>query len=196
MSKLLLRQGDIHFRRDFGSLLNRLQQFDHAVEIGTHRGDFAATLLMAWKGPKLWCVDPYEHLYDPTDPAALGDRNSVRRQAENRLGPFGGRVEILAERSLDAAGRFADESLSFVYVDGCHQTEDTAADLNAWWPKVRIGGILAGHDILCPAAPLGLWEHTVQPAVFEFTQTVDHTLFLVKEDGEQPWSYYFRKVHA
>jgi len=41
---------------------------------------------------------------------------------------------------------FADESLDFVYVDGEHSYEAVSQDIADWWPKIKPGGILAGHD--------------------------------------------------
>ena len=34
-----------------------------------------------------------------------------------------------------------------MYLDGDHQTDAVVADIDAWKPKIRKGGILAGHDI-------------------------------------------------
>jgi cephalosporin hydroxylase len=36
---------------------------------------------------------------------------------------------------------------SFVYLDANHTYEFVLADLNAWYPAVRPGGLLAGHDL-------------------------------------------------
>ena len=41
---------------------------------------------------------------------------------------------------------FADESISFVYLDTTHQYADTMEELAVWWPKVRRGGWLCGDD--------------------------------------------------
>lgn len=46
-----------------------------------------------------------------------------------------------------AAGRFADESLDMVFIDGKHSTDSVRRDIAIWKPKVRAGGILAGDDI-------------------------------------------------
>ena len=48
--------------------------------------------------------------------------------------------------SVDAAARTADGTVDFVYIDGRHDRPCIDDDLAAWWPKVRSGGILAGHD--------------------------------------------------
>jgi len=62
--------------------------------------------------------------------------------------------------SVQAADEFADESADFVYIDAAHDYESVAADLRAWWPKVKVGGWIAGHDY-------PTWEG-VQQAVDEF----------------------------
>ncbi len=48
--------------------------------------------------------------------------------------------------SVDAAADFADQSLDFVFIDARHTYEATRQDLAAWWPKVKPGGLLAGHE--------------------------------------------------
>mmetsp|Transcript_57901 Transcript_57901/g.188253 ORF Transcript_57901/g.188253 Transcript_57901/m.188253 type:complete len:142 (+) Transcript_57901:441-866(+) len=41
---------------------------------------------------------------------------------------------------------FADPSLSFVYVDARHDRKGVLEDLQAFRPKLREGGVMAGHD--------------------------------------------------
>ena len=48
--------------------------------------------------------------------------------------------------SRRASGLFAEGSLDFVFIDAEHTFESVLDDLSAWWPKVRPGGLLAGHD--------------------------------------------------
>jgi hypothetical protein len=42
--------------------------------------------------------------------------------------------------------QFKDGEVDFVYIDGDHGFDAVKADISAWWPKVKNGGILAGHD--------------------------------------------------
>lgn len=50
--------------------------------------------------------------------------------------------------SLEAAVRFKDRSLDFVFIDGDHSFDAVVADIRAWRPKIKPGvGVLAGHDI-------------------------------------------------
>lgn len=48
--------------------------------------------------------------------------------------------------TVDASELYEDESLDFVFIDANHTYDAVKADINCWLPKVRSGGILAGHD--------------------------------------------------
>jgi hypothetical protein len=59
---------------------------------------------------------------------------------------FADRVHVMRGDSLQAVERFADRSLDFVYIDADHSFEGCRRDILAWAPKVKVGGVLAGHD--------------------------------------------------
>lgn len=54
--------------------------------------------------------------------------------------------EIVAKDSLNASCQFADNHFDFVFIDASHQYEPTKADIRLWYHKVKMDGILAGHD--------------------------------------------------
>lgn len=56
------------------------------------------------------------------------------------------KIRIVKENSDKAASRFADEYFDFVYIDADHHYESVLKDIKAWYPKVKNGGIIAGHD--------------------------------------------------
>lgn len=48
--------------------------------------------------------------------------------------------------SVKASKQFEDGSLDMVFLDGDHRYKQFLADVKAWFPKVRPGGIICGHD--------------------------------------------------
>ncbi len=49
---------------------------------------------------------------------------------------------------MKAAERFRDGVLDAVYIDGDHDEKNVRADVAAWRPKLKPGGLLMGHDYL------------------------------------------------
>lgn len=58
------------------------------------------------------------------------------------------KISVIKSCSWEAASLFEDNSLDFVFVDADHQYESVRKDIMAWYPKIRKGGIIAGHDYL------------------------------------------------
>lgn len=55
---------------------------------------------------------------------------------------------IIRERSDLAADHFKNLELSFVFIDAGHSYDNVMKDMNAWWPKIKYGGVFAGHDYI------------------------------------------------
>ena len=69
------------------------------------------------------------------------------QRAMNRLEAFGVRSRVMRASFAEALGLFVDGCLDFVYVDGyAHTGQEDGQTLRDWWPKVKPGGVLAGHD--------------------------------------------------
>lgn len=64
---------------------------------------------------------------------------------KSKMGPH---IELLTIDSLNASCRFPDNHFDFVFIDASHKYEWTKADIRCWYPKIKEGGILAGHDYL------------------------------------------------
>lgn len=130
-------------------MLRQLPIADGRVcEAGVWKGDFARRIL-AMQPRELVLVDPWR----PQDPAVYSDWMNVSSAEYEAVyaqvaALFGGdpRVRIVRALSLAAAAQEADGAFSLVYLDANHSPEAVAADIDAWWPKVKPGGWLAGHD--------------------------------------------------
>jgi hypothetical protein len=65
-----------------------------------------------------------------------------------RLKPFESVIDVKRMTTVEASRTVPDESLDYVYVDARHDYCATYEDIDTWWPKLKPGGILAGHDYL------------------------------------------------
>lgn len=140
----------VRVRTELPHLLNARGLVGDAVEIGVKRGRYSEHLLRRWRGRRLISIDPWAE----AAPDEYVDRANVEQDVHERyyaetrarLARFGPRSEIWRTTSVEAAARIPDASLDFVYIDARHDYDSVREDVLAWLPKVRPGGILAGHD--------------------------------------------------
>ena len=125
------------------------------VEIGVYRGALSWRLLSAMRGIFLYLVDPWAEAVDgdsylTTDDEIAGmsqvDHDENLRVTLEKIAPFKGRYEVVRKTSLEFAKDFPLLSADFVFIDGDHSYEGCRADIEAWWPRVKAGGVLSGHD--------------------------------------------------
>lgn len=118
------------------------------VEVGVCQGHFSEEILSNWGGT-LVSVDSWEHIPDRyQDLSNVSDEEHDKNYNETveRLRKFKKRSEIWRMRSAEAVWRFKDNSLMFVYLDAAHDFRSVWLDISNWFPKVKSGGIIAGHD--------------------------------------------------
>lgn len=145
-AELHTEQRHVYF---FGHLLKHLKS-RIAVEVGVFRGEFGAGLLrVAPQLQEYFAVDPWVPQPNSEDLWNLGvdEQHDNFLAAAKALHAAGGeRVHIVQMPSVNASRSFLNDSIDFVYLDGRHDYCSVLADLRAWWPKIRRGGVLAGDD--------------------------------------------------
>ena len=161
----LMEAGILATRNQFPALLNRRGLTGTGVEVGVKRGIFSETILQGWRGRQLISVDPWlAGPPDGADPSTQAEHDRFYEETVARLAKFGDRSAIWRLSSVEAAARIDRGSLDFVYIDALHDYESVRVDLDAWFDKVRPGGVIAGHDY--HNAPLPTYR--VKQAVDEF----------------------------
>ena len=55
-------------------------------------------------------------------------------------------VNLICKSSLAASLTFPNYFFDFIYIDASHKYEDIKNDILVWMPKLKVGGLIAGHD--------------------------------------------------
>ena len=141
----------LHARR---FLFRYIRDGDVGTEIGLGRGEFSEILLSTRRLKRLYLIDSWvfqpdfaTRWYGGAVARSQADMDELFEGVRQRLARFAAPV-YLRDFSADAAGRIAEGELDWVYVDGSHYYNHVLADLEAFAPKVRVGGhiICDDHD--------------------------------------------------
>ncbi|HWE55681.1 MAG TPA: class I SAM-dependent methyltransferase [Acidimicrobiales bacterium] len=175
------------WRDELPYLLNERGLIGVGAEVGVYAAEFSARLLTLWPGSRLISIDPWLHSDDYKDVSNpdQGGFDALYTAAQRRLERFADRSDIWRMTSAQAAGKVADGSLDFVYIDARHDERSAREDIDLWFPKVRPGGILAGHDYLDGERPEGLFG--VKSAVDRFVRDRGLRLHLTAEPVFPSW---------
>jgi hypothetical protein len=121
--------------------------FKNGAEIGVSTGRYSKALCQRIPNLNLSCIDPWLAYYDYIehhDAKGQVILDSNLEKAKERLAAYD--CKFIRAYSMDAVKDFKDESLDFVFIDGNHSFEYVINDIAEWSKKVRIGGIISGHD--------------------------------------------------
>lgn len=150
--------------------------FNKGAEIGVRDGQYSEVLCKANPNLEILCVDPW-HKFAMHSQATM---DGIYAQAATRLAPY--KATLIKKTSMDAVKDVPDRSLDFVYIDGLHEFEPVMLDIIHWAPKVRSGGILAGHDFC------HYFQGGVVHAVEAYTKAMNiRPWYLTHRDREPSW---------
>jgi hypothetical protein len=120
------------------------------AEIGVCGGEHAISLLKTLDIDKLYLIDPYTMYEEYTE----GQKHYGKDQrklseteiaAKKILSEHESKIVWIKELSSDAVN-FIVEELDFVYIDGNHAESFVMADIQNYYPLVKNGGLIGGHD--------------------------------------------------
>lgn len=118
------------------------------VEVGVYLGENAAHVIDNLQIEKTWLIDTWgENGFFVSEMVTLEDGNRIYKEVQELFKPeiSQGKVEILRMDNREAAAQLPND-LDLVYIDANHTYEEVKKDMEAWYPKVRKGGILSGDD--------------------------------------------------
>lgn len=130
-----------------------------AINVGTWKGHSASVLgeVVKPQGGHVFCIDHWKGAEATQNRAEAEKRNIFELFLLNMA-----KLDLMTvicpvmEDSVTAASYFQDGVADLIFIDADHMHPSIKADLKAWWPKVRTGGTMCGHD--CQGRYLDLTE--------------------------------------
>ena len=166
-------------RDELPRLLNDFGMLDAAAEVGVERAGWSEVFRRRWMGKVLHLIDCWakqDHGVYP-DPCHAMDHDENLAAARRVMSQFAAdSYAIKPAFSVEASRDFPDGHFDLVYIDGNHSYAAVVEDIKAWRPKVKPGGILAGHDYVAPNEVYG-----VKWAVDQFAAAAGLELVLVPD---------------
>ena len=132
-------------RETFASLLSELG-LNVGAEIGVECGIYSEIICKANPNIDLYSIDAWTAYKGYRDHVSQDKLDGFMEITKKRLAPY--RATVIKGFSMDVVKKFKDDSLDFVYIDGNHEYQQTVNDIAEWHKKVRVGGIVAGHDYI------------------------------------------------
>lgn len=150
------RQANQRARKDAlrRSMLKSMPKEAVCVEIGVWRGEFSTILIEELSPKHLYLIDPWAVQDDDAGGASLagaldrGRMDQIHAQVASKFADqiAAGQVSIIRDYSVPALGKFDDDTIDFAYVDGDHSFDGVLSDLDALFPKLKVGGVVMLDD--------------------------------------------------
>lgn len=131
-------------------LYNLARRKGNLVELGCWKGRTTAILVKAaavWRA-KVTAVDSFM-----TMSKKKFGKQATRKLWEANLKAVGLEPPELLEMTTDEAAKVYDREIAFLFIDAGHSKPYIEQDLQNWTPKIKLGGIVALHDMFNPLAP-------------------------------------------
>jgi len=140
------------------------------VELGAWKGRSAAFLATeianSNKDIKFYVVDGWDgrgHVNPDGTPEYFGYDLDIKaglfETFTKNLSPVADHYTPLRMDTAEAAAKFEDGSVDMVWIDTTQDYDMVLADIQAWLPKIKSGGWIAGHDYTSAPQSVGAAVH-------------------------------------
>ncbi len=123
------------------------------AEIGVCDGVFSDYLLSHNPSLILYAIDPFT-MYERNYESGISQHNKLVQAdfdiqcelTKNKLSKFGDRSIFIRETATKASEYIENNYLDFVFIDANHLYKYVKQDILTYYEKVKMDGIIAGHD--------------------------------------------------
>jgi hypothetical protein len=176
---------------DRTEMLRLMPQNGTVAEIGVFKGNFSSQIISVTKPSRLHLIDFWPDSMIQSDGERITGtdackfvRNVFASEIQNN------KVVLHKGLSSQVSQEFPDEYFDWIYIDADHNYAGVKSDLNCWYPKVKTGGFITGHDYIEKT-----WYGVVQ-AVNEFLKQKPLTFIALTAESHGSRSWVLKKLPA
>lgn len=167
-------------------LLEYLPKNAVVAEIGVFKGDFSELVLKITNPSKYYLIDIWG-----TERYNDGHFETVKTKFKKAIDSE--QIEIIRALSFEGIAALPNDHLDWVYLDTDHSLRTTRKELALLLPKMKKGGIIAGHDYI-----QGNWVGGIRYGVVEAVREICvnegwELIYLTHELSNNP-SFAIRKM--
>ena len=146
-------EGWFNMEQQYLELLNATPEGGVFIELGCYKGKSTSFIGVEIHKRKrdinFFAVDSFQGATNSTDANEIKAYEGISEIEESytyNVSLIGNKIKTIVSLTDEAAKYFNDEEIDVIFVDGGHSYEVVKADILAWLPKMKKGGIMAGHD--------------------------------------------------
>lgn len=132
------------------------------AECGAWKGRGTNAIAKGAKDSQIWCIDTWQGSSDVHDSTNwMAKQEDVYSQFLENTKQFTN-ITPVRKDSVSASKDFEDEFFDCIFIDMGHTYDDVMQDLIHWYPKLKKGGAMTGHDYMADT-----WQKVIE-AVDDF----------------------------
>jgi predicted O-methyltransferase YrrM len=146
-------EGWFNMETQYLELLDATPEGGTFVELGCYKGKSTSFIGVEIHKRKrdinFFAIDSFQGATNSTDANEIKAYEGISEIEESytyNVSPIGNKIKTIVSLTDKAAQYFNDEEIDVLFVDAGHSRDAVKADIEAWLPKMKPNGIMAGHD--------------------------------------------------
>lgn len=115
------------------------------IEIGSHMGESTSLFASSQMFNEIHTIDPHEGEEEFNEMFNYSWQD-IKDEWKINTRHYSDIITLHNSYSYQIVDGFKDQYFDFIYIDGAHDYDSVLRDIQTFLPKLKPGGIIAGHD--------------------------------------------------